>query len=241
MKFRHRLSASERTARLPWRARGLHNLPQRSLRGPPAALIGRWSTRGQPHVMNNAVYIVPGRGNKLSDIGDKISRLGFDVYGREVLPPFSNRCFADQLRIIQKDLVSSFWDTGTNLVGHSYGGYLLLHSLSEIEPFPGKILLFSPVLGAAVDRKKLYVSRPPRADRLLQLAENNKFPIPRYLEIHTGENDDGCDPDLARRIGSSIPGSKISIVRNQGHTLASEYMDKVLSRFLNGANPAGPR
>jgi len=45
---RHRLGARRRAPRLTWRARGLHNLPQCSLRSAPAARIGRWSTRGQP-------------------------------------------------------------------------------------------------------------------------------------------------------------------------------------------------
>ena len=41
-------TSPERRARLTWRARGLHDLPQRPLRSAPAARIGRWSTRGQP-------------------------------------------------------------------------------------------------------------------------------------------------------------------------------------------------
>lgn len=44
----YRLSAGRRAPRLTWRARGLHNLPQRPLRSAPAARIGRWSTCGQP-------------------------------------------------------------------------------------------------------------------------------------------------------------------------------------------------
>jgi len=41
-------TSPERRARLTWRARGLHNLPQRPSRSARAARIGRWSTRGQP-------------------------------------------------------------------------------------------------------------------------------------------------------------------------------------------------
>src|SRR5450756_1122505 len=41
-------TSPERRARLTWRARGLHDLPQRPLPSAPAARIGRWSTRGQP-------------------------------------------------------------------------------------------------------------------------------------------------------------------------------------------------
>ena len=44
----HPTSAYHPSARLTWRARGLHDLPQRWLRSARAARIGRWSTRGQP-------------------------------------------------------------------------------------------------------------------------------------------------------------------------------------------------
>jgi hypothetical protein len=130
-------------------------------------------------------------------------------------------------------LRSFFWDPNANLVGHSYGGYLLLHSLSELEPFPGRILLFSPVLGEAIDKRRRFGSRPPRAGRLMELARKNQFPTLGYLEIHTGENDNGCDPNLDKAIGSFIPKSRIEIVSNQGHELPLEYITKVIVRFLN--------
>ena len=134
--------------------------------------------------MNDAVYLLPGRGNRLRDLGDSVGRLGFDVYGRELAPPFARLGFADPIALIQRDLTSAFWDTGAPLIGHSYGAYLLLHALAELAPFPGRILLLSPVLGAAMDSKRLYLSRPPRADPLLRLAQNYEFPIPHSLEIY---------------------------------------------------------
>lgn len=136
--------------------------------------------------MHNAVYLLPGRGNRLRDLGDPVTRLGFDVYGRELAPPFSRLGFADLIGLIQHDLASAFWDADALLIGHSYGAYLLLHALADMEPFPGRILLLAPVLGAALDSKRLYLSRPPRADKLMQLAQNHEFPMPRSLEIHTG-------------------------------------------------------
>lgn len=180
----------------------------------------------------NIIYILPGRGNTLRDIGNIVHSFGYDVCGREVIPPFSTLSFPAQLEIIQKDLTSHFWYIDAKLIGHSYGGYLLLHALSELEFYPGKILLLSPVLGQAVHKKQLYISRPPRADKLLTLAETNKFPISQYLEVHTGEVDNGCDPDLARKIEELVSEVKVKIVPNQGHELPTAYVKEVISNFL---------
>lgn len=54
--------------------------------------------------MEHTVYLMPGRGNRLKDMGEFITSLGFDVCGREVLPPFSTLPFADQIQVIQRDL-----------------------------------------------------------------------------------------------------------------------------------------
>lgn len=102
--------------------------------------------------MENSVYLVPGNENRLTEIGDKVHCLGFDVYGRELIPPFFSLYFREQLKVIQRDLTRMFWHRKARLIGHSYGGYLLLHALSVLEPFPGEILLFSPVLGAVGKR-----------------------------------------------------------------------------------------
>ncbi|MDG4597520.1 MAG: hypothetical protein P9F75_17850 [Candidatus Contendobacter sp.] len=188
--------------------------------------------------MKNAVYLLPGRGNRLRDLGDLVTRLGFDVYGRELASSFARLGFADQIRLIQHDLASTFWHPGAPLIGHSYGAYLLLHALADRESFPGRILLLAPVLGAATDLKRFYLSRPPRADKLMQLAHNHEFPIPQFLEVHTGALDDGCDPALARQWGSLLPGSRIVIVPDQGHRLAPAYVRRVLAQFLQAADSA---
>jgi predicted alpha/beta hydrolase family esterase len=183
--------------------------------------------------MKNTIYLVPGRGNTLSDIGDLVHSFDYDVCGRELTPPFSSVKFSEQLEIIQKDLKANFWDVDAKLIGHSFGGYLLLHALSELEPFPGDILLLSPVLGPAIDKERLFISYPPRSQKLLALAEASKFPAPRHMEIHTGSSDNGCSPDIARKIGGLIPGVKVHIVQNQGHELSEIYIKRVISGFLH--------
>ena len=181
--------------------------------------------------IHNTIYLVPGRGNKLNEIGDFITSVGFDVCGRELLPPFYSLHFSKQCNVIKKDLMSLFWHNDAKLNGHSFGGYLLLHALSELEPFPGKILLFSPVIGSMI-AKNLFSSRPPRADKLLNLAKNSKYPIPKSLYIHTGADDDGCDPDLARIFGEKIPSAIVNIIPNQGHKLCDHYVKMTILEFL---------
>lgn len=180
--------------------------------------------------MENTVYLMPGRGNRLKDMGEIMASLGFEVWGREIFPPFSTLNFAEQLQIIQNDLQSYFWHEEAKLMGHSYGGYLLLQALADLDAFPGCILLISPVLGAA--RGNFYLSRPPRADRLLRLAEEHQFPVPHGLKIHTGETDDGCDPQLARRIGALLPGAHVTILPDQGHVLPIDYLNRTIRSFL---------
>jgi len=187
--------------------------------------------------MDNKIYLIPGRNGRLGGfVGFTISRIGFDVYGRELLPPFFNLRFSDQIETIKKDLVSMFWDTEALLFGCSYGGYLLLHALAELGPFPGKVLLFSPVLGSA-KVKNQYGVIPPRAKKLLQLARERKFPAPGYLEIHTGAEDQGCDPHLAKQFGSFIPESKVHVVIDQGHQLKDIYRANIISKFLGISSP----
>ncbi|OAD19232.1 hypothetical protein THIOM_005150 [Candidatus Thiomargarita nelsonii] len=183
--------------------------------------------------MVNKVYFLPGRGDKLNEfIGSSLVEMGIDVYGREILSDFARLHFPQQIEIIKNDLKCQFWHEQSNLIGDSYGAYLLLHALVELAPFPGRILLLSPVLGKAIDKKNLFISSPPRSKKLLQLAEQKKFPIPSYLEIHTGAKDNGCDPLLAKKISSLISRSKIYIVEGEGHRLNNNYLKQVLLKFL---------
>lgn len=182
---------------------------------------------------NQTVYLLPGRNDPFDDPpGNMIARMGYTICGREILADFARLRFSEQVELVKADLQAAFWHAAAIVIARSYGAYLLLHSLAEMEPFVGRILLFSPVLGSAITREGLYGSIPPRAQKLAQLVQNKSFPSPQYMEIHTGVEDHGCDPRLAERFCDGIAHVRLYLVPGASHTLEQSYMQAVLDRFL---------
>ncbi len=182
---------------------------------------------------NKRVYFLPGRAESLvAGLGQLITKMGYSIHGREMVSDFARLRFAEQLALIRSDLEPAVWHSEAVLIGRSYGAYLLLHALADMEPFPGKILLCSPVLGAAIAKNGFYGSLPPRAEKLVKLATRNGFPAPLYMEIHTGAEDNGCDPLLTARFASLVGNTKLNVVPGAGHELREDYLQRVLREFL---------
>jgi pimeloyl-ACP methyl ester carboxylesterase len=186
--------------------------------------------------MNPKAYLIPGRDEGLGgQLGSVLCQEGVEVHGRALRGEFPRRRFPEQLAEIRRDLADEFWTAEGVLVGRSYGGYLLLHALAEEETsFPGRVLLLSPVLGPARRPDGHFGSRPPRADRLREMAAEGTFPPPAQLEIHTGAEDQGCDPGLAREIFQEMPGVTLAVVPGMGHELDPEYVWRMVRKFLKG-------
>jgi hypothetical protein len=184
-----------------------------------------------------SAYLIPGRGERLEGaLGFVLRQEGRRLRGRELRGDFAGLRFPDQLATIAEDLASGFRSGEAVAVGRSYGAYLLLHALAERAPFPGRVLLFSPVLGAGVRPDGRFGSRPPRVGKLREMARAGTFPIPAALEIHTGAEEEGCDPVLAREIFSDMPGANLVVVPGMGHELDPEYVWRTVRRFLRKAS-----
>jgi hypothetical protein len=181
--------------------------------------------------MPHQAYFLPGRGEPLTGpIGVILNDHALSVQGRE-LSSLSGR-FAERLSVIRSDLVSH-WHREALLVGHSFGAYLLLHTLADLRPFPGTVLLLSPVLGTARSADGRYASRPPRADRLLTLAAARQFAPPARLAMVTGAEDLGCDPAIAQRFASLISTATCEVVAGVGHRLPVATVRATLAREID--------
>lgn len=178
--------------------------------------------------------IFPGKGKDwLDGIGQEVLKAGYDATGLDLEDDFLNLKFSEQVAQA-KQFIESGWDRCPLLIGKSYGAYLVLHALADLPSYPGAVLLFSPVIGMTVmkSEKGFMLSRPPRANFLLPLAESGSYPAPASFEIHTGAEDPICDPELAVRFGGAVEGCQVVVVPDSGHRLPPEYQNGVWGKQI---------
>ena len=182
--------------------------------------------------MGNTVYYLPGRGGEIiTGLGQGLLDRGCSIVGRETRGAFLKLTFQQQLDAICTDLQDDFWSADAKLVAVSYGCYLFLHAQLCMPPFPGRVLLLSPVLGGAFASSVGVGFIPPRADQLGQAAMNQEFPTLNKAEMHVGSEDWQSNPDAVRSFGehTSIP---VTVVGGKGHMLGVDYVGPLLDRWL---------
>lgn len=186
--------------------------------------------------MEKTIYYLPGRGGRIhTGLGEGILELGYEIKGRETPDSFINLTFSQQLDLIIRDLQSDFWTQDAKVVAVSYGAYLLLHAMSELEPYPGSILLISPILGGVINKDTLRFYSPPRPNKVMELSNSKSFPIPGHIEIHVGDNDEQSPCERVIQFAKSVNGSHV-IVPNSGHALGKDYIAPVLAKWLSNCD-----
>ena len=182
--------------------------------------------------MSESIYYLPGRGGELdAGLGLALQQRGHPLAGREVSGDLARFDFQQQIEIIATDLKKHYWHSGAQVVAVSYGAYLLLHALATLKPYPGKVLLLSPILGGATDEKSWQSFTPPRPDRLMKLVYAGKFPKPEQLEIHVGDSDWQSNPIRVSQLEEHLDAECFYAV-DTGHTLGINYVSRVLDHWL---------
>ena len=179
-----------------------------------------------------AIYYLPGRGGRVDEgLGLALQSRGLTVCGRHLFGEFQRLRFSDQIQVIAEDLKHGFWNENALVVANSFGAYLFLHAQTLLDPFPGKVLLLSPIIGATAAPGNGPRFSPPFAERLLQLAQGGELSTPSRCEIHVGELDWQCQPDRIRNFGR-LTGMPVTIVPEGGHLLSHSYVGELLDRWL---------
>jgi len=188
--------------------------------------------------MKNTVYYLPGRGGRVATgLGEGIIELGYEPSGLETPWSFEGLTFQEQLDMIIQDLRASFWTKNAKIVAVSYGAYLLLNALSEHEPFPGSILLLSPVLGEVTNGKTMRYYSPPRPSKIIEQANAGEFPHPKHIEIHVGDNDWQSPYERVVNFANAL-GGNYAIVPDTKHDLGKSYVFPILKKWLTGTADA---
>lgn len=179
------------------------------------------------------IYYLPGMGGRLdAGLGQELLRRGFALRGRETIGAFKKLRFGEQVDTVKQDLVERFWRPEARVIANSFGGYLFLHAQLVLEPFPGRVLLLSPVIGATVQGATGMRFYPPRADALRQTAQAGGFPKPDNIEVHVGEEDWQAGPQALVEFCNAVR-IKVHLVPGRGHMLGSDYVGSLLESWLN--------
>jgi hypothetical protein len=185
-----------------------------------------------PIHMTQTIYLLPGHGGRIANgLGQALVARGFDVVGRETVGEFKKLDFDVQVATVAADLQASFWRHDALVIANSYGAYLLLHALSSLDVFPGKLLLLSPIVGEFSSETIRMGFIPPYADRLHTMASQGKYPIPSQCEIHVGSEDWQSIPDNVTAFASLI-NAQATVVEGAGHSLPKDYVAGVLDKWL---------
>lgn len=182
--------------------------------------------------MEKNVYYITGMGGRLhTGLGKGLLDKGFKVEGRELFGEFRQLRFQQQVDTIANDLSNHHWHENSCVIANSFGAYLFLNAQSQIQPYIGKVILLSPIVGDFSNTETLTTYVPPFAGKIFELAKEKKFPVPKNCEIHTGELDWQSNPESVAKLGDLL-GIKVSVVPNTGHMLPIAYVEKLLDKFV---------
>ena len=121
---------------------------------------------------SNEIYYLPGMGGRIdAGLGRELLRRGYALSGRETIGEFKKLRFGEQVDAVKKDFIELFWRPEARVIANSFGGYLFLHAQIGLEPFPGRVLLLSPIIGSMDQSANGVRFYPPRADVLRQIAK----------------------------------------------------------------------
>ncbi len=184
--------------------------------------------------MSNSIYYLPGHGGHIhTGLGEELARRGYNVVGRETVGDFRKLPFQDQIELVAEDLKTLFWRNVDQVICNSFGCYLFLHAQTLLPSYVGRVLLLSPIVGQFSDDENSRLGFiPPRAERLLELAESGKYTVPNNCEIHVGELDWQSNPTNVQRFAGPLD-INVTVVPHGGHILGKKYVGALLDSWLS--------
>lgn len=182
--------------------------------------------------MSKIIYYLPGRGGQISTgLGEGLRQRGYSVVGRKTLGAFRNLSFQQQIDTVCNDLQEAYWDQEDHVVAVSYGAYLFLHAQAQMPPYPGSVLLISPIIGQFENEGTQLGFIPSRAKKLGQLADEGKFAAPVNCQIHVGSEDWQSNPDAVCTFGSRA-GIPVHVAPGLPHQLGIQFVGSLLGKWL---------
>lgn len=182
--------------------------------------------------MINSIYYLPRHGGTLTTgLGEALAQRGLAIFGRETVGEFLRLPFLEQTELVADDLQANYWSPNSHVIANSFGGYLFLHAQASLPPYPGQVIILSPIIGDFQNEEIGALFSPPYPKRLVELAQVKAFPSPLNAQIHVGEEDWQSDPKQVQRFGE-LTGIPVTVVPSAGHLLPKSYVSNLLDRWL---------
>ena len=182
--------------------------------------------------MQKTIYYLPGRGGRLDiGLGQHLLERGYDLTGRATVDEFNRLSFAEQVDTVAQDISTHFWDANARIIANSFGAYLFLYAQIQLAPFPGKVLLLSPIVGESTNEATATTFVPPRAAQLFKLASSGRYSTPFNCQMHVGSEDWQCNPENVQSLAELMQ-VKAFVVEGAGHSLPKGYLGPLLDKWL---------
>ena len=186
-----------------------------------------------PSEHGRSIYYLPGHGGRITNgLGQALVARGYEVHGRETVGDFRKLNFNNQVSTIANDIQEHFWREDARIIANSFGAYLFLYAQIQLAPFPGKVLLLSPIVGESTNEATATTFVPPRAKQLFKLANSGRYSAPLHCEMHVGSEDWQCNPENVQKLAELIQ-AKVFVVEGVGHSLPKSYVGALLDRWLS--------
>lgn len=178
---------------------------------------------------SKVLYITGRGGDHKKGLGGYISKIVTDYDGISVDVPFLRQDLDDQLVSIRKAIAQC---SGGTVIANSYGAYLTLLSLIDFDHDAEQVVLLSPVLGRAIAKDRMYLSRPPATIRIRNAVQERTLRFPKKTSIYIGDKDELYDPELLSTYADLIGEERIYVLEGQQHNIDKDFMENIIKAVL---------
>ena len=127
-------------------------------------------------------------------------------------------------------LLSEYRDR--RIVANSYGAYLTLQALVDLNVTPKDIILLSPVMGKAKAKDRAYMSRPPLTKRLNLALEEGRLVRPEKFALYIGDQDPIYDSELTEDFRNYFGDECVIVLEGEGHMLDRELTANIIRKKI---------
>lgn len=174
------------------------------------------------------VLYITGRGGSLNK--GLAAYLASSVKGFEgvaVDTQFLKKRPLEQVEFIRQKMVK---DPARLVIANSYGAYLVLHALAQIEDLtPENVLLLSPLLGVGRGQGGFYMNIPPLLSRLEEAFATGALTRPKSIKFLVGELDQQINSEQVGFLDQYFGLGSVHVFPEEGHMLSPQSIQKALT------------